>query len=106
MINNIVSFLFLSLACGIISFTITKSVLFEEFRDFFFYRSNKQPGKFISNLVTCPYCFSHWVSLAIVLIWQPIFTNCGHLWVDLGVSVFAMVAVASYTWGIFSKITS
>jgi ribosomal protein L37AE/L43A len=99
--------LVLGIAAGFISLTVTKSTIFEPFRDFFFHRSEKSAVmKFLYDLVTCPYCFSHWVSLVMVCIWQPRIVNCGCIWVDLGVSWFVMVGIASYAWGIFFKITS
>jgi hypothetical protein len=117
-----VTFMFLSAANGFISLAVTKSQVFTPFRDFFFNRATQTRwGKFMAwlyDLVSCPYCFSHWVALVMIAVWQPVFTNCGYTltWrvfgienlpiFDLLVSLFAMVAVASYSWGIFYKITS
>lgn len=107
MLTTILTVLFLGIAAGFISLAVTKSKIFEPFRDFFFYRSEKSTVmKFLYDLVTCPYCFSHWVTVVMVCIWKPRLVNCGYLWVDLGVSWFVMVAVASYAWGIFFKLTS
>lgn len=107
LIINILTLLALGIAAGFISLTVTKSTLFEPFREFFFNRSEKSSiMKFIHDLVTCPYCFSHWVSLVMVSIWQPRIVNCGILLFDLGVSWFVIVGIASYAWGIFFKITS
>ena len=41
-----------------------------------------------------------------VCIWKPILVNCGIALIDLGVSWFVIVGIASYAWGIFFKITS
>lgn len=124
-----VTFMFLSAANGFISLAVTKSQVFTPFRDFFFNRSaavkhtwlrlkwTKLMG-WLYDLVSCPYCFSHWVALVMIAVWQPVFTDCGYTltWrvfgiqnlpiFDLLVSLFAMVAVSSYFWGIFYKITS
>ena len=110
---TLVTFVALSFACAFISYTITKSMFFESFRDFFFNRAHNYTASgrrylFFHNLVTCPYCFSHWVAIIMVMIWQPRFTNCGikHLWIlDYIISVFMIVGLSSYLWGTFSRIT-
>ena len=111
--NPFITFLALSFACAFISLTVTKSKFFESFRDFFFNRSTAKTKSgrifsFFYELISCPYCFSHWVSIAMVLIWKPRFTHCGinGLWIlDYIVSIFVMVGLSSYLWGIFFRIT-
>lgn len=106
--NNIFfNIIFLGIATGFISLTITKSNIFESFRNFFFFRSEKSKVmNFLNELFTCPYCFSHWVSLVMVCIWKPKIVNCGFALLDLGISWFVIIGIASYSWGLFFKITS
>lgn len=107
MLEAIIAFMFLGLANGMISLTISKGVIFRSFRDFFFFRSQK--SKFMGwmyDLVTCPYCTSHWVAFAMIGIWQPTFTDCGVKLLDLAVSAFVNVAIASYAWSIYFRITN
>lgn len=110
MLSAIITIVILGIASGFISLTVSKSKFFESFREFFFLRAVPQGfghvWGWLYELVSCPYCFSHWVSLAMVAIWQPQVTDCGWWLVDMGVSWFAMIAVASYAWGIFFKLTS
>ena len=104
-----IEFIFLSIANAFISYTVARSVLFQGFRDYLFNRADPSPKgrvmNFFSELVSCPYCFSHWVAFVMVAIWQPKFTNCGLALLDLGVSAFAMVGVSSLTWAVFEKLT-
>jgi hypothetical protein len=103
---TILTIIYLGIAAGFISLTITKSNFFESFRNFFFFRSEKNIiMRFLHELVTCPYCFSHWVTLTMVAVWQPRLTNCGWLLIDLGVSWFVLIGIASYAWGVFFKLT-
>ena len=108
MITTLVTFLLLSLANGSIAMTVTKSQIFAGFRDLFF--NFAAPGTlrgkilgWLYELISCPYCFSHWVALVMVAIWRPRLTNCGYALADYGVSVFAMVGAAAYWMGIFYK---
>lgn len=45
------------LACASISFTITKSALFKQLRIWL-----REP-----LIITCPYCFSHWVAFGLAI---------------------------------------
>jgi hypothetical protein len=110
MTSTLLTFLVLSIANGFISLTVTKSQIFAGVRDFFFNFAAPDTirGKILAwlyELINCPYCFSHWVALVMVWIWQPRLTDCGYVLIDLCVSIFAMVGVAGYAWGIFYKLT-
>lgn len=106
MIQTITSFLFLSLACGFISGTIAKSAFFEPLRQFLFFRSTNKVVGFLHELVSCPYYLSHWIAFVMVAVWQPRLTNCGYLVVDLAISAFAMIGVASYAWATYWYIST
>ena len=103
----LITLLCLGIANGMISLCVTKSKLFEPFRDLFFNRSaNNKLMSWVYDLVSCPYCFSHWVAFAMVAIWQPRVTDCGCLFVDLTISAFVLIGLASYAWAIFWRIST
>jgi ABC-type phosphate/phosphonate transport system permease subunit len=54
--------LLLAMAVASISMTVTKSSLFNGFRE----KTNKI-GKFFRELFNCPYCLSHWLAILGVL---------------------------------------
>jgi hypothetical protein len=94
-----VMFASLVLANAAISITITRSNLFERARDL------TAGCPFLYDLVTCPYCFSHWVAFVMVAVWQPRFTDCGYVVIDLGISAFALIMLTGLVWGAFLKLT-
>jgi hypothetical protein len=57
--------IWLSIASGAISYTITKTPVFEWLRDFF------NPDTLIGYLMQCPYCMGHWVSFFLIGVYQP-----------------------------------
>lgn len=108
--DTLTTLLALGMASGFISFTIARAKFFESFRDFFFNRSNPETvlGRWIGwlyELISCPYCLSHWVALVCVFIWQPRITNCSVAVIDYIISVFVIVGIASFSWGLFQKLT-
>jgi len=54
--------LFLALATYAASITVSKSLIFERFREWIATKND-----FLYNLVSCPYCFSHWVAMFLVV---------------------------------------
>lgn len=69
-------------ATGAITLTVTRSKLFSDLRQWTVNRS-----EFFGELVTCPWCFSHWVSLLVMLAsgWHTNFF----------IQVMAVVAIAA-----------
>jgi hypothetical protein len=92
--------LFLGIANGMISLCLAKAELFRTPREFLFNRSIKLIYNFLYNLISCPYCLSHWVAAAMVIIWKPVITHCGICLFDYVISVFVMVGFATITWTI------
>jgi hypothetical protein len=99
MLNSIITFITLGIACGTMSYTIAKGSIFNWFRDWFFHRSTNGFYNFIHELVSCPYCLSHWVSFVFVCIWRPIITSCGIVGFDLIISWLVIIGIAA----IFNK---
>jgi hypothetical protein len=85
----------LALAISTASLTITRSGVFAWAR-----RAVKRHSAFFGELIECPYCTSHWLALAAVLIYQPRVTDAGVLVLDLFVSVLVLVALSSLISGL------
>ncbi len=60
------SVVYLSIATASISFTITETKMFMPVREW-----AKNKNVFLGELVSCGYCFGHWVAFALVAIYQP-----------------------------------
>lgn len=57
---------YLSLVTASISFTVAETKLFKPVREWI-----KGKNSFCGELVSCGYCFSHWVAFALVAVYQP-----------------------------------
>jgi len=87
---DIMAFVALSAAVAAVSVTITLSKIALPFRSWV-----KSKSPFVGDLVSCPYCFSHWGSLIAVLLFQPRFVHSPWWLLDYLVSIFAMVTYAA-----------
>jgi hypothetical protein len=98
--------LVLGVACGAISFVVTRAAIFNFFHDWL---EKKSP--FLEEMLSCPLCTSHWVALGLTLIYRPLLLNWGDrpAWmytswvnyvitpVDYLVTIMVMVTIASVT---------
>src|SRR5690349_21038171 len=84
-------FLFLALAVAAISFTISKSSMpvIAAARAWVTERSD-----FLDRLLHCPYCTSHWVALAAMLLYHPIVVTSASPVADWFVSWMALVGAS------------
>ncbi len=57
--------LLLSLVTASISFSVTEMKLFKPLRERF------RAESFLGRMLSCGYCFGHWVAFALVAIYQP-----------------------------------
>jgi hypothetical protein len=89
----------LALAASAISITVTKAKICKTLRERIMTRNT-----WFGELVSCPYCFSFWVSLAMVLVYQPVLVTPRFIIFDLAVSVFAIMAVASILSGLIMQV--
>lgn len=84
------------MASGVISTTITQSKLFRWVRQAIItFQPAGEDGEpwFLGELITCPYCFGHWVALVFML--------------NIGYSIttwFAITAVSVITSGVIGKL--
>lgn len=89
----------IAVAASSISYTITQTELFVPVRAW-----TQKLGHMIGYLFTCFYCMSHWVVLAGVLIYKPVLINSGYLTIDLVVSTFFTITLASFVCGFIFKV--
>lgn len=87
--------LWLSLATTAISLTITRARIFKEIRE-----SIDSRSEWLGDLIHCPYCTSHWVSLGFCLGYQPRLVESDWLAVDVIVSGFVIVALSALFSGL------
>ncbi len=57
---------YLSIVTASISFTVAEAKLFLSFRDWL-----KRKNAFFGEMVSCGYCFGHWVAFALVALYRP-----------------------------------
>ena len=88
---DVLRLLVLALATSAISVTITRSGVFLGFRNFVAKHSS-----WFGDLVHCPYCISHWVSLVLLWWYGLRILPETHWLVNLLVSALAVVAIASF----------
>lgn len=107
MIAEFFKLLLLSLACGSISMTISKSKFFQPLRARLKSRGTKR-ATFIGEGLSCPYCVSHWTAYILMLIYFPRPLSYGIVFlhpsakilmasVDLFVGTMIIVALSSVT---------
>ena len=58
--------IYLSLITASISYTVTETKLFKSVREWI-----KGKSYYFGELLCCGYCFGHWVSFALVIIYKP-----------------------------------
>lgn len=88
----------LALATAAISVTISKARIFASAREWIASRNT-----WLGELVSCSYCTSHWVAIALVAIYRPVLIPQWFI-VDLIVSVFGMVAISAVISGVIIKL--
>jgi hypothetical protein len=103
--SDLLSLLVLALPIAAIAWTVTHEELFREFHDYCVARSEKSkrflPRKFF-YLFTCEYCFSHYVSAAILLMTR--FTLLYDDWRGWVITWFALVWVANHLISVFGRL--
>lgn len=63
MVINWINLLAVSMAVAVVCLTVTKATVFNKVR-----ARIGESSEFFGELFSCPYCFSHWVSVAFVLL--------------------------------------
>ena len=88
----------LALAVSALSLTITKAKVTAPVRDWIADRN-----VWFGDLVSCPYCTSHWLAFGAVAAFQPVLITSGFLLLDLFVSAFVIVALSAMLSGLMFK---
>lgn len=100
--TDLTAVFFLSIAVASVAMTLAKSQIFERPR-YWVERKNR----FLGELVSCPYCVSHWVALVAVIVYRPTPVSSGLSWgsliVDYTVSLFMIVTISGGMIGLLFK---
>lgn len=88
----------LSMGIAAVAMTVTRSAIFGPMRD-----AIEKRSEWFGELFSCQYCFSHWLSFAAVAWFRPLPVTSGNLLIDLGVSAFVLVTLASWGCGLISR---
>lgn len=103
--HPLVALLVLALPVASIAWTVTHEELFREPRDWFIHKSKRSRSvwqrKFF-YLFTCEYCFSHYVTLAVVATTR--FTLLYDDWRGYVVAFFALVWIANVYMSAFGRL--
>ncbi len=89
--NSFLAALIIVLPVSVVSYTVTRSELFATLRN----RIIRPRSKWLGQLVTCPYCFSHWVAFPAVWWYHVVILDSGWWFVDYWLSTFFIVGLAS-----------
>ena len=95
----------LSLVVACISWTVTQEAIFEEWRNFAKKRSDSAANILIKKCFyvwTCEYCFSHWVTLVILIITQ--FRLLFDDWRGYLISFFILPFLANFWMSLYRRL--
>ena len=96
--QQLTSVLALGLAVATVAMTMTKAKVTLPLRE-----RIKKRNEWLGELFSCPYCFSHWVSLVAVAIARPVLTDSGIYIFDLSISVLVVIALAAMFAGLIYR---
>lgn len=88
----VLSMIFISLAVSSISYTISKTDIFESIR-----KKISKHSNWLGKLISCPYCLSHWISFVIILFIYRTFN------LEVFVLTFAIVTLSAIWTGKISR---
>ena len=103
--TDVLTLLVLALPVATIAWTVTHEELFREPREYFVKRSERSRSLLARKffyLFTCEYCFSHYVSGAILLMTR--FTLLFDDWRGWFITWFALVWVANHLMSVFGRL--
>ncbi|WP_409308722.1 DUF1360 domain-containing protein [Pectobacterium sp. B1J-3] len=97
--NSVWMCVVIAVAASNISITITQTEIFSPLRNI-----SKKIGHMAEHLFHCFYCMSHWIIAAGILIYQPRIIESNYFIVDLIVSWFFSISMATLFSGIIFKV--
>ncbi len=101
----ILSLFILSIPVACVSWTFTHEELFRELHEYCVRRSKKDKtfiGRKFFYMLTCEYCFSHYVTIGVLLITR--YTIFFGDWRGYSISFFSIVFIANVYMSLFGKI--
>ena len=87
---------YMAFAVAAVSHTIAKAHITKSFRQW-----ARSESTIMGDIMSCPWCLSHWVSLCLVTAYKPVVLKL-YMPLDLIVSLFVMVAISAIIEGIIS----
>ncbi len=99
--DQVVSIIALSVAVATIAITCTKTKISKPVRQWITKKST-----WFGDLVSCPYCFGHWVSFVAVAAVRPVVTDSGVFLLDLFVSAMVVTGLSALLCGLIFKAVS
>lgn len=91
--NAYLTVLVLGVVTGSISMVVTKAAIFN-----FLHNWLEKKAPFLEEMLSCPWCTSHWVALFFTLVYRPLLLQSNNwllLPVDYLVTIMAMVFIAA-----------
>ncbi len=84
--------IWLSMVAASISFTVSESKLFKPFREWV-----DKKCTFLGDLTSCGYCFGHWISFVLVLLYQP---RLFYFWwpIDFFITALVISWLSAWQW--------
>lgn len=87
----------LSVVCASISFTVSDGVIFSSLRNYL-----SEWNKWIGKLVCCGYCFGHWVSFGLVILYKPRLFFSPIMIIDYFLTALFIAWLAGFQWLLMS----
>ena len=105
MTDDLFRLLVLAMPVAAIAWTVTHEAIFKELRDYCTARSRAADtlaARKFFYVFTCEYCFSHWVTLGLLLVTR--FTLVYDDWRGYAVSGFSLVWIANMYMSLFGRL--
>ncbi|MDN3514421.1 MAG: DUF1360 domain-containing protein [Candidatus Brocadia sp.] len=84
--------IYLSFIAASVSFTVTETKIFKPMREWV-----KGKNSFLGELLSCGYCFSHWMAFILVAIYRPILFESWWL-LDYFFTALVIAWFAAFQW--------
>ena len=84
--------IYLSLATASISFTVTEMKHFMPLREWV-----KKKNSLLGELLSCGYCFGHWIAFGLVAVYQPKLFNAWWL-IDYFLTALLIAWLSAFQW--------
>jgi hypothetical protein len=97
-ISDMEKVIYLSFVTASLSFTITETKLFKPLREWV-----KGKNAFWGKLLSCGYCFGHWVAFALVIIYRP---RLFYSWwlLDYFITALVVAWLGAFQWGLMCRL--